>query len=78
MQDNRFEQLAIVRDEMLTDPTVEGLLIWNAAKLALEDKYLYELMIDWAKEVPGENRTELMREVVNYTDEILRKMSLKK
>lgn len=78
MENKDFDQIAIIRDLMLEDPNIEGLLVWQAAKLALEDKYLYELMIDWAKETHDDNKKEMLREVVNYTDEILRKAKITK
>jgi hypothetical protein len=78
VENKDFDQIAIIRDLMLEDPNIEGLLVWQAAKLALEDKYLYELMIDWAKETHDDNKKEMLREVVNYTDEILRKAKITK
>lgn len=78
MDDKRFEQIAIIRDEMLADPNVPGLIVWQAAKLALEDKYLYELLLDWMKEPEGETKNMLREEVINYADEMLRKSKLNK
>lgn len=76
MDDKRFEQIAIIRDEMLADPNVPGLIVWQAAKLASEDKYLYELLLDWMKEPEGEAKNMMREEVINYTDEILRKAKI--
>jgi hypothetical protein len=63
---------------MLTDPSVPGLVVWQAAKLALEDKYLYDLLVDWMKEPGGESKDMMKEEIINYTDEILRKSKLNK
>jgi hypothetical protein len=78
VDDKRFEQIAIIRDEMLADPNVPGLIVWQAAKLALEDKYLYELLLDWMKEPEGETKNMMREEVINYTDEMLRKSKIQK
>ena len=78
MDDKRFEQIAIIRDEMIADPNVPGLIVWQAAKLALEDKYLYELLLDWMKEPEGETKNMMREEIINYTDEMLRKSKLNK
>lgn len=72
MEDRDLDQIAVIRDEMLTDPNVPGLVIWQAAKLASEDKYLYDLMIDWMKEPEGEAKNMMKEEIINYTDEKLR------
>lgn len=77
MEDKAFEQLSVIRDQMLENPNVEGLLIWNAAKLALEDKYLYDLMLDWALQTNESIKDELLTEVGSYTYETLRKMGIK-
>lgn len=76
MENKDFDQIAIIRDEMLTDPNVPGLIVWQAAKLALEDKYLYDLLIDWMKEPDGETKNMMKEEVINYTEEMLRKANL--
>lgn len=76
MENKELDQIIVIRDEMLTDPNVEGLLVWNAAKIALEDKYLYDLMVDWMKETNDDIKHEMLQEVVNYTDETLRKMKI--
>lgn len=63
---------------MLQNPNIQGMLVWNAAKLALEDDYLYNLMVDWAKEIDQKNKDAMLKEVIDYTDEILRKLKVKK
>lgn len=77
MEDRDFDQITIIRDEMLTDPNVPGLIVWQAAKLALEDRYLYDLLVDWMKEPEGEAKNMMKEEVINYTDEYLRKLKIK-
>lgn len=78
MDDKQFEQLSFIRDEMLSNPDVQSLLIWNAAKLALEDNYLYDLFVDWAKETDCLAKNEMLNEVENYTHEVLRKFGMNK
>lgn len=73
--DNRFEQLSIIRDTILEDPKVNASLVWDAAKIALEDDYLNDLMIDWAKSTDEYPKSVMLDEIFNYTEEILRKMN---
>lgn len=75
--EDKIIALNYVRDEMLTNPNVEGMVIWNASKLASEDSYLYNLMMDWAKETDSSMKNELLKEVISYTDEILRKLKIR-
>jgi hypothetical protein len=74
---DRTATLYYIRDEMLTNPNVEGIVVWNAAKLAIEDEYLYTLMLDWARETEAPMKEELLKEVISYTDEILRKLKIR-
>lgn len=75
--DKKFEQIMIIRDTMIEDPTINSSLVWNAAKIANEDKYLYDLMIDWMKETNSYSKQMMQDEILNYTEEILRKMKVK-
>lgn len=77
MENDKFFELSYIRDSMLEDPTVDSLLIWNAAKLALEDTYLKDLMFDWMKETNSFIKSEMLKEVTHYTEEILRKMKVR-
>lgn len=77
MENKRFEQLAIIRDELLSDPYVPGLTIWQAAKIAEEDDYLNNLMIDWAKETDTLAKSQMLKEIIDYTDEMLRQFGNK-
>ena len=72
---NKFEQLAIIRDEILTDPNVSASLVWDAAKIAEEDKYLNDLLIDWAKSTNDYSKALFLDEIFSYTEEILRKLN---
>ena len=73
MIDNiRFEHIMVIRDEILSNPEVESLTIWNAAKLAEEDNYLYDLFIDYMKEVDYKLKDQMLLEIIDYTDETLR------
>lgn len=72
---NKFEQLAIIRDEILTDPNVNASLIWDASKIAYEDKYLYELLLDWMKSTSDISRALFLDEILNYTEEMLRRLN---
>jgi len=74
--DNKLEQLVIIKDELLMDPSVDASLILKAYRLAEEDSYLYELMIDWMKVVDPDIKNMLREEIFNYTEEMIRKAKL--
>jgi hypothetical protein len=73
---NKFEQLAIIRDEILTDPNVSASLVWDAAKIAEEDKYLNDLLLDWMKSTNEFAKGLYLDEILNYTEEKLRVLNL--
>lgn len=75
---DKFEQLSVIRDEILTDPNVNASLVWDASKLALEDKYLYNLLVDWAKSTSDISKALFLDEILNYTEERLRLLNLEK
>lgn len=67
--DKKLEQLIVIKDEMLTDPTVDASSILNAYRLAETDHYLYALMVDWMKVVDPNIKNILMDELYNYVVE---------
>ena len=75
---NKFEQLAIIRDEILTDPFVNASIVWDAAKIAEEDKYLNDLLLDWMKSTNSFAKALFLDEILPYTEEKLRLLNLKK
>ena len=75
---NKFDQLIVIRDEILTNPNVQASLVWDAAKIAEEDKYLSNLMIDWAKSTNEFAKGLFLDEILNYTEEKLRLLNLQK
>jgi len=74
---DKFEQLSIIKDEILTSPDVNASLVWDAAKIAEEDKYLYNLMIDYAKSTNEIAKALFLDEIFNYTQEWIRKSKIK-
>ena len=74
---NKFEQLSIIRDEILTDPFVNASIVWDATKIAEEDKYLNNLLVDWAKSTNSFDRALFLDEILSYTEEKLRILNLK-
>lgn len=72
MDNKRLEQIDIIINEILFNPTVKMDLVLDAAKLASEDDYLYDLMVDWAKEVDVDVQNEMLKEMLDYTTEKLR------
>jgi hypothetical protein len=71
--ETKLEALSFIKEEMLMDKTVDARVILNAAKLAEEDKYLYDLMIDYMSSIDPDIKNMLKEEVVNYTEEMARK-----
>lgn len=74
--DNKFETLSVIRDEILTDPNVNSRLIWDAAKIAEEDKYLYDLLVDWAKSIDDLEKSLFLNDILNYAEEKLRVLNI--
>lgn len=75
--DNRLDSISFIVEEILTNPLVDCTLVTRAGKLAAEDNYLYDLMLDYAKEPEGLIKTEMLNEIINYTDETVRTMNLR-
>lgn len=75
---NNFDQLIVIRDEILTNPDVDASLIWDAAKIAEEDKYLNNLLVDWMKSTNEFAKALFLDEIISYTEERLRLLNLKK
>lgn len=75
--ENKLEELVIIKDEMLMDPSVDASLVLKAYRIAEEDKYLYELLIDWMKVVDPYIKNMLRDEVFNYTEEVIRAQKIR-
>lgn len=76
MDIKRLEQISFIVDELLTDPSVDFKVVNSAGKLASEDKYLYELMVDWMKSTDNYIKGAMKDEILNYTEEVLRRAGL--
>lgn len=50
----------------------------SASKIANGDIYLSDLIIDWAKEKNNYIKDEMLKEIGNYTYEVLRSASYRK
>lgn len=74
--DKRIESLSLIVEDILTKPNVDAQLIIKANKLALEDDYLYDLMVDWMKETNDYIKGEMFQEIINYTEEVIRRAGL--
>lgn len=61
---------------MSLDTSIPSNIVLDSTSFALKDEYLYELLMDWLKEHNEYNKDEMKKEIVNYTDEILRKKKL--
>lgn len=75
--EKKLEQIDLIAYTILEDPEVDYSHVMEVAKLASEDKYLYDLMVDWAKEVNGDFQKELLNEMFNYTDEVKRRAGIR-
>jgi hypothetical protein len=74
---NKLDALCVIKDEMLTDKNVDARTVLNAAKFAENDKYLYELMVDYMSVLDPDIKKMLMEEVLNYTEEVIRQMRMR-
>jgi len=74
---DRLETLSYICDEILTNPNVNAQTVLNATKLASEDNYLYELMVDYAKATDSMIRDMYLTDILSYTDEKLRMVKIK-
>lgn len=74
---DRLEALSIIKDEMLMDKDIDAQTVLKSAKLAEEDNYLYELMIDWMKVVDPNIKSMLKDDILNYTEEMIRTMKIR-
>lgn len=72
--EKKIEQISIIEQDLLTYLDVDAQLIINAGRLAEEDNYLYDLMVDWAKEIDGPGKLMMRDEIVNYVEEVMRKL----
>lgn len=66
---DKFEQLSIIKDEILINPTVNASLVWDATKIAEEDNYLYNLLLDWMKSTNEVAKSLFLDEIFSYTEE---------
>lgn len=70
--DMRNQLVEQARYKMSLDLSIPSKIINDSTSLALKDEYLYDLMSDWLTEKNEYNKDEMLKEIVNYTDEILR------
>jgi len=67
-----------IRSELSKLKNVNSTVINSAIRLSLEDKYLSDLINDCLQENNEHNKNEMAQEIVNYTEEVLRKSKLNK
>ena len=73
----KLEELSIIKDEMLMNPNVNARMVLAASKLAEDDRYLYELLLDYMKVVDEDIKKMLFDDAMNYTEETIRTMKLR-
>ncbi len=72
----KLEQISHIKDELLSNPKATYSVISNTCKLAEEDDYLYDLLLDFMKEANSHIKKELLNEAFNYTEEKLRVLGI--
>lgn len=70
--DQKNQLIEYARYEMSLDLDIPSNIVNDSAQLALKDKYLLDLISDWINEKNEFNKTEMRKEIINYTEEILR------
>lgn len=73
MQNDRLETISYIVEDMLLNPDVDCTVIMASGKIAAEDTYLYNLMLDYMKEFDINSKDELLEEIIDYTEEFLRR-----
>lgn len=71
----RSEHIGYIADELASN--TDSNLLYRISIIAFSDDYLYDLLVDFQKAVPGNIKTELYNEIINYTEEKIRVDSLK-
>jgi hypothetical protein len=64
--------ISLIKDEMLMNPKVDVRTVIEASKLAEEDKYLYELMVDYMSSIDPDIKVMMLEDALNYTEEVMR------
>lgn len=75
--DQKNQLIEHAKYKMSLDLSIPSNIAIDSAMLALKDKYLYELISDWVEERNEYNRSEMKKEIINYTEEINRTKNLK-
>lgn len=76
--DQKNQLIEHARYKMSLDLSIPSTIINDSVLLALKDKYLFDLIADWVEEHNEYNKTEMKKEIINYTEEILRTKKLSK
>lgn len=74
---NKNQAVEQAREKMLSSGTIPSYIINDSISLALTDRYLFDLISDWATENNDFIKNELQQEIINYTDELIRVKKLK-
>lgn len=76
--DQKNQLIEHARYKMSLDSSIPSNITNDSSILALKDKYLYELIADWVEEKNELNKDEMKKEIINYTEEVLRKKKMYK
>lgn len=76
MDETKLDTISYIEDEILTSPEVDCRTVSIAARLAEEDNYLYNIMVDWMKETDKKSKAEMLTELLDYTHEVMRRAGL--
>ena len=76
MREEKAKQLSTIKSELLQNKDLNSKVVYDSVKLALEDDYLFDLMVDYKNEANSSIKKEMLHEIVNYTEEMVRKLKL--
>jgi len=76
--DQKNQSIEHARYQMSLDLTIPSNIVSDSTYLALKDNYLFELIADWVEEKNDYNKSEMKKEIINYTEEILRTKKMSK
>lgn len=73
---NNLEVIYFIRDQMLTDPSIDASFAWTLAKMAEEDHEIFTLLQEWMEEVNPQLKLEILNDMElllnGYMDSLLR------
>lgn len=75
-QQAKLENISYIIDDILLEPDVDCSVVLASGRMAAEDDYLYKLMVDYMKETELDLKDNMLKDILDYTQEFLRRASI--